>query len=488
MIRFRFSIILIFSCLLSMRATGQGYEIKVKINGLADKQVILGHYLSKSMYPDDTIKLDNKGYGVFKNSRKLPSGMYVMFIRSDRYFDVIIGEDQTFSLETDTVDFVNTMHVKGSRDNEIFLDFQKYMIALRVKNDSLMPLIRKESNPATKEQLTAKIKQLGNERKNKVISIQKENPDLFVSTFLMTTLDLEVPDPPKDENGHVIDSTWQYYYYRNHFFDNFNLADPRLLRTPLYEDKLMTYINKVVPQIPDSLILHADFLIEKARHDSDTYRFTLITLFNHFGKSNIMGMDALYVHIADKYYIRDSWWSDPKFLAELKDKVEKTKPLLIGSVTPDAELMIVPAAHFKSAMADTALRRYPHVGKMDHIHGIEAKYLVLLFWEADCGHCKTVVPQLHSIYKNSLEAMGVKVLAISTLFGEDGKIKWVDFVNDKGIYDWINAWNPYSYKFKMDYDVVTTPQIYILDKDKKILAKKIGPEQVEEIITAFERR
>src|SRR5512145_3019408 len=109
MIRFRFSFMLILSCMISVHGTGQGYEIKVKINGLADKQVILGHYLSKSMYPDDTVKLDSKGYGVFKNSRKLPSGMYVIFLRNDRYFDVIIGEDQTFSLETDTVDFVKTM-------------------------------------------------------------------------------------------------------------------------------------------------------------------------------------------------------------------------------------------------------------------------------------------------------------------------------------------------------------------------------------------
>jgi len=74
-------------------------------------------------------------------------------------------------------------------------------------------------------------------------------------------------------------------------------------------------------------------------------------------------------------------------------------------------------------------------------------------------------------------------LSISTLFGEDGKIKWVDFVNEHGLYDWINAWNPYSYDFKLKYDVTSTPQIYILDENKQIVAKKIGPEQVEEIIS-----
>ncbi len=62
--------------------------------------------------------------------------------------------------------------------------------------------------------------------------------------------------------------------------------------------------------------------------------------------------------------------------------------------------------------------------------------------------------------------MGVEVLAISTLFGEEGKVKWVNFVNEHGLYDWKNAWNPYSYDFKLKYDIISTPQIFILDENK----------------------
>jgi thiol-disulfide isomerase/thioredoxin len=200
-----------------------------------------------------------------------------------------------------------------------------------------------------------------------------------------------------------------------------------------------------------------------------------------------MGMDAVQVHIADKYYIKESWWSDAKFLTDLKERTEKAKPLLIGSIAPDAELMSIPAEHFISARSDTALRRYPHVGTKINLREVPARYLVLLFWEADCGHCKVAVPELYEIYEKSLKNMNVQVLAVSTLFGEEGKMKWVDFVNEHGLYDWINAWNPYSYDFKLRYDVLTTPQIYILDENKKILAKKISPEQVEEIIKALSK-
>jgi thiol-disulfide isomerase/thioredoxin len=312
-------------------------------------------------------------------------------------------------------------------------------------------------------------------------------PDLFVARFLKATLDIVVPDPPRDANGNIIDSTWQYYYFRNHYFDNFDIADPRLLRTPLYEDKVMNYLTKVVPQIPDSLIVESDKLIEKTRSDSNLFRYMLITLFNYFGKSNYMGMDAVQIHIADKYYITDSWWSDPKFIADLKERVEKTKPLLIGKIAPDIELVQVPAEHFIKAQNDTALKKFPHVGTHFRLSQMEAEFLVLVFWEADCGHCKTSIPKLHEIYENSLKSKGIQVLAVSTLFGEDGKVKWADFINSHHLYSWINAWNPYSYDFKVQYDVLTTPQFFILDKNKKIIAKKIGVEQIEELIDVFRR-
>lgn len=464
------------------QATAQEYEIKVKINGLANKQIILGHYLSKTMYPDDTVTLDTKGAGVFKGNKKLPGGMYLIYLPNASFFDVVLGEDQIFSLETDTVNFIKTLSVKGSEENQVFLDFQRYFAALRRQADSVTSLLKSPANSAAKDELTAQLKKFNDQRIAHIENIKKTHPGLFIADFLRATLDVIVPDPPRDEKGAVIDSNWQYYYYRAHYFDNFDYTDPRLLRTPFYEDKIMTFLNKVIPQIPDTLIRYTDRFIEKSRKDSGLFRYMLITLFNYYGKSNIMGMDAVQVHIADKYYITDSWWSDEKFIADLKERTEKAKPLLIGSIAPDAELMEVPTDHFKNALADTSLRRYPHVGSKINLRQVPAKYLVLIFWEADCGHCKTAVPELYSIYERSLKSLNVQVLAISTLFGEDGKMKWVDFVNEHKLYDWINAWNPYSYDFKLKYDVITTPQIYILDENKKILAKRISPDQVEEII------
>jgi len=463
-------------------SNSNAYEIKIKFTNLKNVPVYLGYYISKTPYALDTAYVDKNGLAVFKDKKVLPGGMYLIFIPSMKFFEIIIDKEQNFSIEADTTDFIEFTKFKGSKDNIIFYDFQRYIKKAKERFDDMASKLKTVQDEKEKSKIIEEIKKINQDRINYIKKIYNENPDLFISKFLMATVDMEVPEPPTLADGKK-DSLWQYYYYRNHYFDNFDPGDPRLLRTPLYEDKIMNFLDKVIPQIPDSIIPYVDMLIEKSKHDSTLFRYMLITLFNHYAKSNIMGMDAVYIHIADKYYIKEAWWSDKKFIEDLKDKVEKTKPLLIGKIAPDIQLLYVPAAHFQAAANDTALKKYPHVGQQFNLHNLKAKYIILIFWEADCGHCKKAVPELYKIYEEKFKPeKDIIIVAVSTLFGEEGKVKWVNFVNEHKLYDWINAWNPYSYQFKLTYDITSTPQIYVLDENKKIIAKRIAVEQIPEII------
>lgn len=450
----------------------QAYEINLSIKGISQSDAILGHYLGKSMYPDDTAKLDINGKGVFKGKKNLTQGLYIIYLPNGQYFEFIMGADQQFSLSADTTDYVKTLQSEGSPDNKIFFDFQRFMLSKRPEMENLQAEYKAAKSEKEKAKAEEKISALNAEKIGKIKEINRNNPDLFVSVFLKATLEIEVPEDIK------ADQEKSYLYFKNHFFDNFDLADVRLLYTPLYEDKIKVYLDNVVLQVPDTLNKEIDMILGKSKSDSALYRFVLITLFNKYAKSQIMGMDAVQVHIAEKYYIPTAWWSDEKFIADLKERVTILNPLLLGKTAPEEQLRFVPADHFKQAANDTALKRYPHAGSFFNLSQVESEFTILLFWEATCSHCKTSVPEMYKIYKDSLEVMNVKVIAVSTLFGEDGKEKWIDFVNKNQLYDWINAWNPYDYKYKIDYDIRSTPQIFILDKDKKIIGKKLGPEQI----------
>jgi thiol-disulfide isomerase/thioredoxin len=459
----------------------QNYEIKVQINGLSDTSIILGHYVNKSMYPDDTVRLNHNGIGVFQGDKKLPGGMYLIFLPSQNYFTFLLDEDQQFSIETDTSDLFANLTFKESKLNIRFVEYQKYIGEMGRQASNLREKLKNAQNDAEKEKFQEQLNRINTDVQKYMKKMVAENENNFLGVFIKATMKVEVPESPKDENGNIIDSAFQYKYYRTHYFDNFDVSDPRLLRTPLYQEKIIPYIDKVVPQIPDSIIAEVDWLIEKSRSSDELFQYMLVTLFNHYAKSKIMGMDKVYAHIAEKYYIPEATWSEPKFIEDLKERVAKVKPTLIGNVAENVEMVHVPSDHFIKAQNDTALKKYPYVGSFFNIHDLPADYTVLLFWESDCGHCKTVVPKLHKEY-SQLKEKGVEVVAVHMLGGEEGKEQWVEFVNKHQLYDWINAWNPYDYKYKILYDIYSTPVVYLLDKNKKIIAKRVGIDQLKEII------
>ncbi|MFW5804838.1 MAG: thioredoxin-like domain-containing protein [bacterium] len=464
----------------------KGYKIKVKINNLKDTTLILGHYFSDSKIVDDTITLDNKGSGIFKGKEPLPQGVYFIYLPTKSLFDIIVGEDQDFSIENDTIptQLVENLKIEGSQENVLFKEYQLFLKQNRQKIISLNDSYKDTEDEKKKEKIREEIKEIHEKVKQKQKDFAEENPNTFFAAFVKATLEVEVPDPPRDENGNIIDSTWQYYYYRNHYFDNFPLNDDRLLRTPFYNDKVLNYVDRVIPQVPDSIKPEIDYLISQSRESNELFRNMLVNLFNHYAKNQVMGMDAVFFYIAEKYYIPEASWSDSTFITKLKKELTEKGHLLIGNTAPDFEFVLVDAEHFIQAAEDTALAKNPHVGSFLKLHQVNADYTILAFWESDCGHCKKTIPELYELYQK-LKSNNVAVISIHMIGGVEGKEKWIDFINKYQLHDWINGWNPYSYEYKKKYAINSTPVIFVLDKDKKIIAKRIAVEQAEEIINHY---
>jgi hypothetical protein len=465
--------------------SAQGYEIKIKIPALKDSSILLGHHFASAtaLYPDDTVKLDKNGAGVFKAKKPLPSGMYLIFLSSSKkYFDIFLSTNQKFSIESDTTDFMKTVKFNNSPENKLFYEYQNLLSSKREIVNQLFEIKKKSESSHQKDSLSKMIDNISGEVTSYTEKLIKENPDNSFGVFLKSLQDIKVPDPPRNAQGKITDSTFQYRYYKNHYFDNFNIADARLLRTPLYEQKVKNYVEKVIPLIPDSINKEVDMLLEKVRNNEEVFRYLLVTLFNQYASSQIMGMDAVFIHIAEKWYLPLATWSDKEFKDKLVKEISKKKPNLLGNKAPDLKLIEIPEEHFRVAKTDTALKSNPYVGTPISIYDIKAKYLIVIFWESDCGHCKKTVPLLYDTIYPAIKNNDVKILAIHMIASVEGKRKWIDFVNEHHLYGWINAWSPYSYEYKDLYDVYTTPVIYVLDENKKILAKRIGPEQIVDII------
>jgi len=159
-------------------------------------------------------------------------------------------------------------------------------------------------------------------------------------------------------------------------------------------------------------------------------------------------------------------------LEKLISQAETLRPILIGKTAPDLTL-------------------YKKSGEVVKISDIDAEYTVLFFWAPDCGHCKKAIPSIIDFY-NAYKDRGVEILAICTKTGEDLLPCW-EAIEERGMDIWMNVADQYlRSRYKMIYDVKTTPQIYILDKDKKIIVKKIAGEDLspvmEEVINLGKRQ
>jgi peroxiredoxin len=460
--------ILLFGLLLFAQLSfAQGYKISVKINNLKDTTVFLAHHFADKIYVDDTLKLNSKGEGSFKgkNKKTLPGGIYVVFLPNKTYFDILVTEkEQVFSLVSDTANFSKTLKFTNTLENKLFYEYQNFIEKKRKEIDPLVKEREKVKNdPKKTKEFQDKIEAIDKSVSAEMQRIITENPNLFLSKFLTATKEVKVPPTPLDANGKPIDPDFQYNYYKAHFWDNIDFSDDRILRTPIVEPKLMQYITKVIFQMPDTLKKECDMLIKKSKGNKEWFRYMLGTLYNYYNKSQIMGMDAVFVHLADYYLRGEADWNDSAYINKLKKRVDEMRYNLIGLKAVDFTVPDINMQNFT-------------------LSEVKEKFTILVFFDTECSHCQHEMP-IFVRMNNRLKEAGMSAKLV-TFYTQGNQEKFMKFVKDYKM-DWTNIWDPYQKSnYRFFYNIFSTPALFLLDKDKKIIAKRIDPLQTENIIWA----
>jgi len=441
----------------------KGYTIDVKIDGLTESTAYLAYYYGKGQYYRDTTVINNLGEMKFTGPDTLEHGMYSIIVGERRWFDFMI-DNQKISLKTDTAYTILNMKVKGSMETEIFYS---YLAFLNERQGTARKMAEKKKSGTEREKKEADgvLKSLDNEVKSYIANFHIKHEGSFTSNFIYAVEFPTVPDAPKNEEG-AIDSTFAFRYFKAHYFDNYDFSDERLLRTATFHDKIVYYVNKLTVSDPDSINNSLDYILGNAQKNPALFKYALTHFTSYFERSENMGMDAVFVHLAKNYFMNGLAvdWFTKKQLEKLSERANALEPLLIGKKAPNI------------VVKDTAQKEFLE------LYSIEADFTVVYIWSPECGHCKVSTPLLKTMY-DKMKDKGVEVFAIGNEFENE---EWVKFIRAHDL-NFINGSDGGSFQsnFRSLYDVYSTPQTYLLDKDKKILSKKMSIESLEDILEYY---
>jgi len=174
--------------------TGKGgYEITVNLHGWAGKKFYLGYYFGDKQYLRDSAQADKTGKVVFKGDATLEGGIYMMATyEKNLMFDFVVTE-QVFTLDTDTADFIGTMKVKNSYENEIFFDYTKLTSikgreAMRI--EGLIKEAREKKDTATERIQTQEYRKITSELADYRKNLVAKHPTTLLSKIFRIMTDI----------------------------------------------------------------------------------------------------------------------------------------------------------------------------------------------------------------------------------------------------------------------------------------------------------
>ena len=492
----------ILFCLVSMYMSAQsGYEITLNLKNCKDTVAYLTFYQFDKTYIKDSCTNIKNGKIIFKGKSKLDKGIYSLIgQKKSLYFDFFIDDEtQKLNLVSDADSGIakNIIATNSSHEN----DFFNYVKFIGKQNDELEAvkqsskgLIKSDSIAAviTKQKILDKLIQ------EYEANFLEQKKGKYIADVLNLKIEKILKEIPIASNGRP-DSLKVFQYYKKHYWDNVNFKDDGTIRNPFFYHKLNKYFDNLVVNHPDSVAVEIDRMMSKTKPENLLGKLLLAHFTYNYQVSKIMGFDKVFVYIVDHYFKtgKANLVYDPEVIKQIIKQGDKIRPLLVDKKAPDLVMInakdrdAIYKMGFETAKTSEEVTKlfYGNQAKLNtmftKLHDVKADYLILAFWDVDCSHCKVEIPKLLEEYhKLKSENKDVEVFCVYTQ--NDGE-KYIKYINDNKL-DWINVYDGVHYNNVVEkYDVYSTPVIYVLDRNKIIKAKRIGVEQVSDIVKLMDQ-
>ncbi len=448
-----------------------GYFIPVTITPFKNCWVYLGSYYGKYKNLVDSVWMNDKSEAVFKGKNKLPGGIYfIVTPEKSILFEFLMDAPQHFSIVADSAHTENTQ-ITGSAENTAFQTYTKFLATkvpqLTALQSGLAQAKTAEDSTKIHSQIVEINKTLNTYRENVI----RQHPESMLALFFQVVKRPEVAPLKPGES-------YPFAYVKEHFWDGVPFNDDRLLHTPFFDPKLDEYFKYYVAPEPDSIIAEVNYMLLSARTGKDMFKYLLGKFTDKYINPEIMGQDKVFLFLFDKFYSKgDTAW----LTAKQKEYIfNRAYSLIANQINEPAPVL---------NLVDT-------LGKTIPLYSLKAPFTVVVFWDPNCGHCKEEIPRMDSFYQAKWKNEGVKIYSVNV--AEAAVDAWKEFINKHHLQTWTHVYQTKEERlkeqsagqanFRQLYDVVQTPTMYLLDKDKRIIAKKLSLDQFDEVIQAKQKK
>lgn len=437
-------------------------NIKLKINGLnaGSKVQLAGIFADQNFLADEAAVLQD-GTVYLKRDSLYQPGMYFVVMPNQQNFQMLLDADQEFEMTLEMADPINTMKVTGSVDNDLLYQSLK----LQMSQDPAFQAAQQKAKgkPDNSPEIQA-LKKLNDElrksRAKQLDEFEAKYPTSLFVKFKRAGQNPEVRDV-KLANGQT-DLQLQSYLFRSEYWNGTDFSDPRLMYTPVMANKIKQFFNDLTPQHQDSINKSADFVITKALSNPDLFKYvTNFLLFKYEpGKTTLMDGEAVFSNVVNKYYnAKNCPWFKPGDLRAIQQRATEMSLCLLNQKAQDV-VANDPSGTAKSIM------------------GLKSPYIIVYLYHTDCEHCQESTPKLAKMYPQ-LKSRGVEIftIAVNTTDAE-----WKKFIQTYNMQSFTNVFDPTNRSVYGKYFVDNTPEIYVLNKDRKIIGKNLKVEQINSIL------
>lgn len=440
------------------------YDIKVVAKGLTcEDQLRLAYYTGKGQFYKQSSVCENDVFH-FKGDETLATGNYIILLPSNDYFDILVSsnEDQTkYSFEVDTSLFLDEMTVSGSRENELFFEARSFEAIQKSKIEEENGILETYTETSKKQLSLNRISDFEKaiEQNNKEIIARAG--DLFVGKFLKAHIRVPLKEAPE----HLIGESarlFKYTWIRNHYFDNIDLKEDALTRTPVYENEISRYFDEYLPRNVDSSIVVVDEFMSRLENEGSKvqYLFCLNYLMSRFQSSNRMCFDKIAWHLAKNYYCAGKAEIEEERRRQACQYADIQFNTLCGQRAHDMNLPDTSFVHRK------------------RLYEVDKACTILIFWDIDCSHCKMELPIIQSMY----DTLNQNELEIYAVYIKKDFEHWRDRLREAG-FTFINVADVNGDSdYNEFYQVFSTPKLIVLDRNKNIIFKDISITDIPSIL------